>query len=368
MSVITHTRQADSAYVLIYGGNVTSGSLIETYAPTLADAVAEHDDLITAYYRAGSPNHFDVRVQALSVLDAVDNGDDVADADVFHTCRRCTSAETDQYSIGNDYKGYYCDGCARALMFPVWYAPAGKPMQPSKSREGVRRLAADTGWQRDPLAAQSLVDDVYVRDGARVYVSHDSDTGRFIVGQLFDGYAPGSDALTDGGVADVRAWLKAADDVIPSAVSDLADAVGMATGISYVASNVLSAGDYASEYVFDGLPDDDSARKAYAALRARLTDTGTRYAVISRTVAHDTGESAELSVIVAPTPVWLADVLRFTGAVADGDVRVGARRYYSEPCEYYTVNGALTETYCVDIVGMSGARLAVIESAAGIGK
>lgn len=154
-------------------------------------------------------------------------------------------------------------------------------------------------------------------------------------------------------------------------------------GHSYITGNVLSSGDYADESVFYGLPD-ETERIRYAALLESLTMADTRYCVITRTTETpgddgDTVTESETSVITRPSPVWLADMLAMVSPAREASFaghRSGFVRYYSDVCEYYStgVSGGVavpvpvTETYCVDIAGLSRARLDVIETSAGIAR
>lgn len=148
--------------------------------------------------------------------------------------------------------------------------------------------------------------------------------------------------------------------------------------MSYITSNVLSNGSAGEGVEFYGLPDDSASRRDYGRHRNFLDRWGIRYAVITRTVetVTDSGTATETETVVLskPSPIWLADMLRFIAPARESLASNGAARYYSEPCEYYSagVSGyvavpvAHTETYCIDIAGVSPARLAVIETAAGV--
>lgn len=141
--------------------------------------------------------------------------------------------------------------------------------------------------------------------------------------------------------------------------------------MSYITGSVSSQGDYARE--LDFTPDDDASRMAYRDALAALE--GTRYLVVSRELRTDetrddeTGET-ELTVIVAPSPRYIADLLRFTAATREDRYHYGATmtRYYSEPSEFYVARNGVPvwqeDRYCVDVHGVSATRLAVIENAA----
>lgn len=144
--------------------------------------------------------------------------------------------------------------------------------------------------------------------------------------------------------------------------------------MSYITSNVHSSGDYGTEHVFYGLPNDDSERARYRELLESIA--GDRYMVVSRESREDEWDSErasdyELSVIVRPTVQYIADVLNATQVHRT----VGnPARYYSETVEYYG-NGVrehvptpipMSESYCVDVHGVSDTRLAVIETAANV--
>jgi hypothetical protein len=216
--MINHTRTAADTHVLIYGGSISSGSLLEAYYPSLSAAVAEHDAMHADYYVAGQSWQFGARVESLAYIDGLEDG--TADY-VARACRRCGAEHTDEYSVGDDYQGWYCSRCADYMVAAVWYGPV--PV--TAARAGVRRLAADNGWQLDPLHNTASVNcDVYVRDGQRINVGYIAAGNRRIASAyLIDAYDATAGISGDGIVsetgkaADVRAWLKAAD-----AVSDIA--------------------------------------------------------------------------------------------------------------------------------------------------
>ncbi len=119
---VTATRTADSTHVVIYGGSATSGQLFESYAPTLAAAIAEHDALMGEYYVPGKSWEFTARIESLAYIDGLEAG--TADY-VARACRRCGAEHTDEYSVGDDYQGWYCSRCADYMVAAVWY---GKPV------------------------------------------------------------------------------------------------------------------------------------------------------------------------------------------------------------------------------------------------
>lgn len=142
---------------------------------------------------------------------------------------------------------------------------------------------------------------------------------------------------------------------------------------SYIASNVLSSGDFREEHVFYGLPETD--RDTFGALMAELKRDGTRYAIVSRETRIDGSEDSETetSVIVAPSPQWLADMLRFIPWVDGVESRGDVTRYSTASTEHYEVctchygnQHPVDESYAVDIAGISPVKLSVIESVGGV--
>lgn len=139
---------------------------------------------------------------------------------------------------------------------------------------------------------------------------------------------------------------------------------------SYVASNVLSSGDFEAETVFWALPEDQAERHAYRDLLATLESESARFVVISREVyPEDDSEDGEveLSVIVRPSATWLADMLAWTQATREDQYGTEFTRYNSETSDFYVsrngVSVHVSDRYTVDIHNVSAVRLAVIEGA-----
>lgn len=150
--------------------------------------------------------------------------------------------------------------------------------------------------------------------------------------------------------------------------------------MSYITMNVLHADDYSDAFTFCGLPDDDRVRRQYdelldgsiggaglpdqvGAVRHALDAVGARYAVVTRDETTDAGTTVETVVLVAPTVPGMVRLLSMCASYRDS---YDDARYWSDGVDYWDIRGPVTEEYTIDIVGMSRARLAVIESAAGI--
>lgn len=151
--------------------------------------------------------------------------------------------------------------------------------------------------------------------------------------------------------------------------------------MSYVESNLRSNGTYRYAITFNGLPDDETERNRYARFRRDIGDA--RIMVISRTVERETdvtedGESVtetdtELTVFVLPTPQFIVDALSQLGSF-ESDGGHPHARYYSAASEYYESGVRnyvptpipVTETYCIDVIGLSPSRFRVVETVAGI--
>lgn len=133
--------------------------------------------------------------------------------------------------------------------------------------------------------------------------------------------------------------------------------------MSYITTNILRADDYIDAFTFYGLPDDERSRRQYAAVRHALDVTGARYAVVTRDETTDTGTTVETSVILSPT---VPALVRLLSTCANFRESYETTRYWSDGVDYWDIRGPVTEEYVIDVVGMSRARLAVIESAVGI--
>lgn len=89
----------------------------------------------------------------------------------------------------------------------------------TQSRASLRTLAAKNGWALQPVSKSASADeDVFIRGDRKVHTSwcargwFDAPAGRFYSAFLIDLTADGQDLaciLDEGGVAKVRAWLKA---------------------------------------------------------------------------------------------------------------------------------------------------------------
>ena len=133
--------------------------------------------------------------------------------------------------------------------------------------------------------------------------------------------------------------------------------------MSYITTNILRTDDCSDVFTFYGLPDDDRDRRQYAAVRHALDAIGARYAVVTRDETTDTGTTVETSVILSPT---VPALVRLLSMCANFRESYDDARYWSDGVDYWDIRGPVTEEYVIDVVGMSRARLAVIESAVGI--
>lgn len=89
----------------------------------------------------------------------------------------------------------------------------------NQSRASLRKLAAGNGWTLQPVSKSASADeDVFIRGDRKVHTSwcargwFDAPAGRFYSAFLIDLTVDGQDLaaiLDEGGVAKVRAWLKA---------------------------------------------------------------------------------------------------------------------------------------------------------------
>ena len=137
--------------------------------------------------------------------------------------------------------------------------------------------------------------------------------------------------------------------------------------MSYITTNILRTNDCSDVFTFYGLPDDERSRRQYAAVRHALDAIRARYAVVTRDETTDAGTTVETSVILSPT---VPGLVRLLSMCANFRESYETTRYWSDATDYYragTVGPEWTcEEYTIEIVGMSRARLAVIETASGI--
>lgn len=148
--------------------------------------------------------------------------------------------------------------------------------------------------------------------------------------------------------------------------------------MSYITTNILRTNDCSDVFTFYGLPDNDKDRRqyasqscqaarSYAAVRHALDAICARYAVVTRDETTDAGTTVETSVILSPT---VPGLVRLLSMCANFRESYETTRYWSDATDYYragTVGPEWTcEEYTIEIVGMSRARLAVIETASGI--
>lgn len=133
--------------------------------------------------------------------------------------------------------------------------------------------------------------------------------------------------------------------------------------MSYITTNILRTDDCSDVFTFYGLPDDERSHRQYAAVRHALDAIGARYAVVTRDETTDDGTTVETSVILTPTVPGLVRLLSMCASYRES---YETTRYWSDGVDYWDIRGPVTEEYTIEIVGMSRARLAVIESAVGI--
>ena len=155
--------------------------------------------------------------------------------------------------------------------------------------------------------------------------------------------------------------------------------------MSYITMNVLHADDYSDAwthtltttaekikanatpsgptFTFCDVADNERSRRQYGAVRHALDAIGARYAVVTRDETTDAGTTVETVVLVAPTVPGMVRLLSMCASYRES---YDDARYWSDGVDYWDIRGPVTEEYTIDIVGMSRARLAVIESAAGI--
>ncbi|AXH50905.1 hypothetical protein SEA_TBRADY12_135 [Mycobacterium phage TBrady12] len=144
--------------------------------------------------------------------------------------------------------------------------------------------------------------------------------------------------------------------------------------MSYITGNVLSNGGYESAEDFHGLPEGD--RDGYRAHMENLRASGKRYAIITRETR--TGDAignaeadpeSELTVVVNPSPTWLADMFRQLPAMDSVEESGDEKRYYTTSATYYEYCSCHTgnqhevnEQYHVSIHGLTPGKLAVVEA------
>ena len=133
--------------------------------------------------------------------------------------------------------------------------------------------------------------------------------------------------------------------------------------MSYITTNILRTNDCSDVFTFYGLPDNDKDRRQYAAVRHALDAIGARYVVVTRDETTDAGTTVETSVILSPT---VPGLVRLLSMCANFRESYETTRYWSDGVDYWDIRGQVTEEYTIEIVGMSRARLAVIETASGI--
>ena len=159
--------------------------------------------------------------------------------------------------------------------------------------------------------------------------------------------------------------------------------------MSYITTNILRTNDYSDAwthtlttaaekikanatpsgptFTFCDVADNERSRRQYGAVRHALDAIGARYAVVTRDETTDAGTTVETVVLVAPTVPGMVRLLSMCASYRES---YETTRYWSDATDYYragTVGPEWTcEEYTIEIVGMSRARLAVIETASGI--